>query len=588
MFKPHSDRKILSLLLAVSLAVSPVTLTYAKTAPAQTDAVISYGTNQDIFHPIHAQHGMVASADAYATEVGVNILKQGGNAIDAAVAVGFTLAVTYPKAGNLGGGGFMLIKTKEGKVTAIDFRETAPSQASRDMFLDQSGNVDSARSLVSTLAVGVPGTVAGLIYGLKKYGSLPLADVISPAHQLANDGIVVNDNLSKSLANYGRETMLNHETSRKIFFKPDGSNWQKGDVLVQKNLANSLELITKSGADAFYRGDIANEIVKEMQKQGGLITHADLANYKVIEREPVKGNYRGYDIYSMPAPSSGGIHIIQMLNILENFNLKKLGQNSADSIHLMAEAMKYAFADRSEYLGDPDFVKVPTSALISKDYAKSIAKKIKSQKAVPSQKIKPGKLTPYESDQTTHYSVVDRFGNAVSVTYTLNTNFGTGIVAGETGILLNNEMDDFSAKPGVPNYFGLIGGEANAIAAGKRPLSSMSPTIITKNGQTVLVTGSPGGSRIITTVLQMILNVLDFEMNVAEASSAPRIHHQWYPEAIRIEKGISTDTIKLLEKKGHKVVVKPTMGSTQSILVAPSGFYGSGDPRTENDLAAGF
>ncbi|WP_232036624.1 gamma-glutamyltransferase [Pragia fontium] len=550
--------------------------------------VVSYGVEEDIFHPVYAKNGMVSSVNSTATRAGVEVLKKGGNAVDAAVAIGYVLAVAHPQAGNIGGGGFMLLRTKEGKTTAIDFREMAPSKATRDMFLDEKGDADAKKSLTSHLASGVPGTVAGFALANKEYGSMPMAELIKPAIRLARDGFPVNEALADDLDVYGREVLLNNPTSRAIFFKPDGTPWKKGETLVQTNLAHSLSLIAKEGPDAFYKGKIADEIVAEMSQHGGLISKEDMANYKAVERTPVSGTYKGYEIFSMPPPSSGGIHIVQIMNILENFDLKSMGQNSADAIHVMSEAMKYAYADRSEYLGDPDFIKVPVKALTSKAYAKQLASQIVMDKANPSANIKPGKLAPYESDQTTHFSVVDSQGNAVAVTYTLNTNFGSGIVAGKSGILLNNQMDDFSAKPGVPNVYGLIGGEANAVQAGKRPLSSMSPTIVTKDGKVVLVTGSPGGSRIITTVLQIVLNTIEFNMNIAEATNAPRIHHQWLPEEIRIEKGISTDTINLLEKKGHKVSVKPTMGSTQSIVVTPEGLFGAADPRSKDDLAAGY
>jgi gamma-glutamyltranspeptidase/glutathione hydrolase len=549
---------------------------------------VSYGVEEDVFHPVKAHNGMVSSVDAIATRVGVDILKQGGNAVDAAVAVGFALAVTHPQAGNLGGGGFMMLHTASGKVTAIDFRETAPARASRDMFLDDKGNADSKKSLTSHLASGTPGTVAGLTLALEKYGSLPLNKVIQPAIHLAREGIVVNAALADDLKQYGSEVLPQHANSRAIFWKAD-QPLAKGERLVQANLAKSLEMIAENGADAFYKGHIAEQIAAEMAKHGGLIDKADLAGYRAVERTPVRGDYRGYQIYSMPPPSSGGIHIIQILNILENFDLAKYGFGSADAIQLVAEAEKYAYADRSKYLGDPDFVKVPEAALTSKAYAKSLAQKIDLNRARPSSEIGPGNLTPYESDQTTHFSVVDKAGNAVAVTYTLNTTFGTGIVAGDTGILMNNEMDDFSAKPGTPNVYGLVGGEANAVGPRKRPLSSMSPTLVLKDGKTWLVTGSPGGSRIITTVLQMVLNTIDFGMNVAEASNAPRFHHQWQPDELRLEKGFSPDTIRLLKQKGQNVVVKPTMGSTQSIMVAPNGtLYGAADPRSVDDLAAGY
>ncbi|MGV7091168.1 gamma-glutamyltransferase [Siccibacter turicensis] len=557
-------------------------------APAPASPV-SYGVEKDIFHPVTAQQGMVASVDATATRVGVDILKQGGNAVDAAVAVGFALAVTHPQAGNLGGGGFMMLRTADGKTTAIDFREMAPQQASRDMFLDDKGNPDSKKSLTSHLATGTPGTVAGFALALEKYGSLPLNKVMQPAITLARDGIWVNDALAFDLKTYGVETLVNHPNSKAIFWSVGDNPLQKGDKLVQENLAKSLEMIAENGPDAFYKGAIADQIADEMAKNGGLITKADLAAYKAVERTPIGGTYRGYEVFSMPPPSSGGIHIVQILNILENFDLAKYGFGSADAMHLVAEAEKYAYADRSEYLGDPDFVKVPWQALTSKAYAKSLAQKIDLQKAVASSTIKPGDLAPYESNQTTHFSVVDKQGNAVAVTYTLNTTFGSGIVAGDTGILLNNEMDDFSAKSGVPNVYGLVGGDANAVGPNKRPLSSMSPTIVVKNGKTWLVTGSPGGSRIITTVLQMVLNTVDFGMNVAEATNAPRFHHQWLPDELRVEKGFSPDTLRILKEKGQNVAVKDVMGSTQSIMIGEDGTrYGASDPRTVDDLTAGY
>lgn len=549
---------------------------------------VSYGVEEDVFHPVRATQGMVASVDAMATQVGVDILKQGGNAVDAAVAVGYALAVTHPQAGNLGGGGFMLLRTKDGATTAIDFREMAPAGATRDMFLDEQGNPDSKKSLTSPLASGTPGTVAGLSLALEKYGSLPLNSVVRPAIKLAQEGFIVNDALADDLKTYGSEVLPHHENSKAIFWK-DGEPLKKGDKLVQQDLANSLTMIAENGPDAFYKGEIARQIAQQMQQNGGLITTDDLAAYQAVERTPVSGEYRGYQIFSMPPPSSGGIHIVQILNILENFDMKKYGFGSADAIQIMAEAEKYAYADRSEYLGDPDFVNVPWQALTSKAYAKSIAGQIDINKAKPSSEIRPGKLAPYESDQTTHFSVVDKDGNAVAVTYTLNTTFGTGIVAGNTGILLNNQMDDFSAKPGVPNVYGLVGGEANAVGPKKRPLSSMSPTIVVKDGKTWLVTGSPGGSRIITTVLQMVVNTIDFGMNVAEATNAPRFHHQWLPDELRVEKGFSPDTLKLLEQKGQKVALKEAMGSTQSIMAGPDGeLYGASDPRSVDDLTAGY
>ncbi|ELV4194035.1 gamma-glutamyltransferase [Escherichia coli] len=574
MIKPTFLRRV-----AIAALLSGSCFSAAAAPPAPP---VSYGVEEDVFHPVRAKQGMVASVDATATQVGVDILKEGGNAVDAAVAVGYALAVTHPQAGNLGGGGFMLIRSKNGNTTAINFREMAPAKATRDMFLDDQGNPDSKKSLTSHLASGAPGTVAGFSLALDKYGTMPLNKVVQPAFKLARDGFIVNDALADDLKTYGSEVLPNHENSKAIF-------WKEGDTLVQANLAKSLEMIAENGPDEFYKGTIAEQIAQEMQKNGGLITKEDLAAYKAVERTPISGDYRGYQVYSMPPPSSGGIHIVQILNILENFDMKKYGFGSADAMQIMAEAEKYAYADRSEYLGDPDFVKVPWQALTNKAYAKSIAEQIDINKAKPSSEIRPGKLAPYESNQTTHYSVVDKDGNAVAVTYTLNTTFGTGIVAGESGILLNNQMDDFSAKPGVPNVYGLVGGDANAVGPNKRPLSSMSPTIVVKDGKTWLVTGSPGGSRIITTVLQMVVNSIDYGMNVAEATNAPRFHHQWLPDELRVEKGFSPDTLKLLEAKGQKVALKEAMGSTQSIMVGPDGeLYGASDPRSVEDLTAGY
>ena len=580
MIKPTFLRRV-----AIAALLSGSCFSAAAAPPAPP---VSYGVEEDVFHPVRAKQGMVASVDATATQVGVDILKEGGNAVDAAVAVGYALAVTHPQAGNLGGGGFMLIRSKNGNTTAIDFREMAPAKATRDMFLDDQGNPDSKKSLTSHLASGTPGTVAGFSLALDKYGTMPLNKVVQPAFKLARDGFIVNDALADDLKTYGSEVLPNHENSKAIFWK-EGEPLKKGDTLVQANLAKSLEMIAENGPDEFYKGTIAEQIAQEMQKNGGLITKEDLAAYKGVERSPISGDYRGYQVYSMPPPSSGGIHIVQILNILENFDMKKYGFGSADAMQIMAEAEKYAYADRPEHLDDPEFDKVPRQALTNKAYAKSIADQIDINKAKPFSEIRPGKLAPYESNQTTHYSVVDKDGNAVAVTYTLNTTFGTGIVAGESGILLNNQMDDFSAKPGVPNVYGLVGGDANAVGPNKRPLSSMSPTIVVKDGKTWLVTGSPGGSRIITTVLQMVVNSIDYGMNVVEATNAPRFHHQWLPDELRVEKGFSPDTLKLLEAKGQKVALKEAMGSTQSIMVGPDGeLYGASDPRSVDDLTAGY
>lgn len=585
LFKPAS---MALLPLCTSLAFLPAHAQTAAPAAAPAAApVVKYDLTYDIISPVQARNGMVASEQELATQVGLDILKRGGNAVDAGVAVGFALAVVLPNAGNIGGGGFMMIHdAKTGKNVALDFREMAPAKASRDMYLDDKGNVAPGRSLYTHLAVGVPGTVAGLTHALQKYGTMKLSDVIAPAVKLAEKGYEVSPSLALILA-AERDHLGQWDSSKAIFFK-DGRPLQAGEKLVQKDLAKSLKLIGKKGPSVFYEGEIGKKIVAEMDKHNGLITAADLKNYKVVEREPVVGNYRGYQVMSMPPPSSGGIHIIQMMNILERYPLKQYGADSAQTIHLMAEAMKLAYADRAEYLGDPDFNKVPVKGLTSRAYADELAKKINPDRATPSAEIKPGKPQPYESDQTTHFSVADNKGNLIATTYTLNLNFGSGIVAGGTGITLNNEMDDFSAKPGVPNAFGLVGGEANAVGPAKRPLSSMSPTFVLKDGKPFLVTGSPGGSRIITTTMQTILNVIEHDMNVAEATVTPRVHHQWAPDQLRIEKGISADTIKILQDKGQKISVQPSMGRTQTIQIKDGMFYGYSDPRNPDGRTLGF
>ncbi len=556
---------------------------------AQARETAAIYSSLDRFHPVFAAQGMVASQEALATQIGVDILKQGGNAVDAAVAVGFALAVTLPRAGNLGGGGFMIVHEADSEETvAIDYREKAPLGSDRDMYLDEEGNANSTLSRFHRLAVGVPGTVAGMTLALEKYGSMKLADVIAPAIELAEKGIVVTPDLSDSLKNLA-DRLKQWPSSEKVFYKADGVPYEPGETLIQSDLANSLKLISEQGANAVYQGEIGEKIVAEVQADGGVMTMQDLQDYQAVVREPVRGDYRGYEIVSMPPPSSGGIHIVQILNILENFPIGFTGHNSADTIHLMAEAMKMAYADRSEYLGDSDFAQVPIKGLTSKEYAKELSQKINQYHAASAEDIKPGDPLPYESNETTHYSVVDKDGNAVSNTYTINFSYGTGLVAEGTGILLNNEMDDFSAKPGVPNAYGLIGGEANAIEASKRPLSSMSPTMVLKDGNLFLVTGSPGGSRIITTTLQVIMNVIDHGMNVAEATNAARIHHQWLPDEIRVEKGLSKDTVEELIEKGHKVKVNNVMGSTQSIMLTEEGYkLGASDPRRSGALTAGY
>ena len=579
-----------NLSLALMLVISPITQSKLLPKPATNASQLAanrYDSSNAIFHPVYGKNGMVASEQGLATQVGLDILKQGGNAIDAAVAVGFALAVVLPNAGNIGGGGFMVLHDdKTGKDVAIDFREIAPAKASRDMYLDNQGNVIDGKSLFTHDASGVPGTVAGMEYALKKWGTMPLSKVLEPAIKLADKGFIVSDVLAQTLKEE-KSTLGKWSSSKAIFFK-NGEPLKSGDLLVQKDLAKSLRLIAKQGAKAFYQGEIATKIAKEMQSHGGTMTLEDLKAYKVVERQPIIGDYRGYKVVTMPPPSSGGVHLIEILNMLEHYPIKEDGVNSAKNIHHMAESMKLAYADRSEYLGDPDFVKIPVTGLTSKAYANERVKTIDDNKARLSSTIKPGKPQPYESDQTTHFSVMDKAGNAVAVTYTLNLNFGSGIVVEGTGILLNNEMDDFSVKPGVPNAFGLVGGAANAIEAKKRPLSSMTPTIVMKNNKPWLVTGSPGGARIITTVLQSVVNTIDHEMNPAEAIITPRVHHQWLPDELRVEEGISPDTIKLLQDKGHKVVTKAPMGRIQIIQADDSGFYGYSDPRNPDGKTLGF
>jgi gamma-glutamyltranspeptidase/glutathione hydrolase len=537
-----------------------------------------------VTQPVLAPHGMVAAQEARAARIGRNVLEQGGNAADAAVAVGFALAVTHPQAGNLGGGGFMMVHVAaRNETAAIDYRETAPQAVTRDIFLDHNGEADPERSRHSALAVGVPGTVAGLALAHERYGSgkFTLAELIEPAITLARAGMPVEEDLADSLPR-AQARLARWPASAKIFLRADGTPLAAGDMLVQADLAASLELIARAGPRAFYAGETGERIAASVRAAGGVMTREDLAGYRAILRPAVRGTYRGYDVVSMPPPSSGGTMLIEMLNILEGFELKHLGP---DAPHVMAEAMKLAYADRAQFLGDPDAVDVPVARLIAKDYAVRLRAGI-SEHARPALSIHRG-VSPREGSNTTHFSVVDRHGNAVANTTTLNFSFGLGLVAEGTGILLNNELDDFAAKPGVPNAFGLVGGAANAPGPGKRPLSSMTPTIVLKDGKPFLVTGSPGGSRIITTVLQVVTNVIDQRMNIARAVAAPRIHHQWLPDEVSVEQGVSPDVIDVLEGRGHKVVGRAPWGSANSILVTPDGLAGAADPRTRGSLAVG-
>jgi len=540
------------------------------------------------FHPVAAKNAMVSTENSYATEAGLKVLKEGGNAVDAAVTIGFTLAVTYPRAGNLGGGGFMLVYLKDkDEVIAIDYREKAPFKAQRDMYLDENGNVDQDKSQNSLLSAGVPGTVAGLTLALEKYGTISLERAIQPAIDLAKNGFSLDQEFINSLDN-AKQSMQMSPASMKIFYGQNGESYNFGDVLIQSDLAWSLEQISEKGRDAFYQGEIGDKIASFMNKNRGLITKDDLKKYKPVIRDPVEGEYRGYKIYSMPPPSSGGVHIIQMLNILEYFPLSSFGHNTAKTIHIYTETMKHAYAMRSKYLGDPDFHPVPFAELTSKELANQIKNQINIGKAAAIKDISPIGPVIDEGINTTHFSVVDSGGNAVSNTYTLNFSYGSKITVPGTGILLNNEMDDFSAKPGEPNAFGLVGGKYNAIEPEKRMLSSMSPTIVMKDGTLFLVTGSAGGSRIITTVLQLILNLIDFDMNIAEATNAARVHHQWLPDELNVERGLNEDTIHILTDMGHKVVVGRTIGVTESIMKIGDFLYGASDPRRPGGVTAGY
>lgn len=569
----------------VLMAVAVVLLSLNLSAQTQGTDVIRYG---DVRHPVYDKEGMVVSSNVQASEIGARVLADGGTAVDAAVAVGFALAVLRPRSGNIGGGGFMLVYSAvDGETRAIDYREVAPVGATRDMFLDLQGNVDVQRARFSHLSAGVPGTVAGLHLAHSKYGKLPWKRLLAPAIELARNGIKVSYDMSRALQRT-RERFSRDISSLEYFFKENGEAYLPGERLVQADLAWSLEQIAEHGPDAFYRGEIAKKIIAEMKKGDGLIDAESLATYQPLVRDPVRGTYRGYDIVSMPPSSSGGIHVIQMLNILEHFPVREYGAESADNVHLLVEVAKLAFADRSKHLGDADFYDVPSDWLTSKEYAGELAAGIDMQKARPSGDIAPGVAPEKESVDTTHFSIIDRDGNMVANTYTLNLSFGSGMSVDGAGFLLNNEMDDFSSKPGIANAYGLIGGVANSIEAGKRPLSSMTPTMVFKDGRPVLATGSPGGSRIITSVLQIIVNVIDHEMNISVASSAPRMHHQWLPDVIQLESGFSPDTIRELQRRGHAIRGSGfTIGNVHSVARKNGYFIGAADPRRPGSGSAG-
>jgi len=583
--------KFLNKISLVTATALMAVLTVSITATAQTQPLLTYDS---LYHPTLAKNGMVVSQEYHASEAGLEMLKAGGNAVDAAVATGFALAVTHPQAGNLGGGGFMMVYLKDqDKTIAIDYREMAPAKAHRNLFIGPDGKVDKQMAFFSLKASGIPGTVKGLVEALQAYGTLPLAQVMAPAVRLA-EGFPMTWALQDSLTR-AQDRLKGDAVSSQYFYKADGSVYEAGEVFRQPDLAKTLKAIAANGAAGFYEGWVADKIIATMQAGDGLIDQDDLKAYRVKYRAPIEGSFRGYKIVTMPPPSSGGVHIVQMLNVLEGLDLKGFGHNSAEYVHSLTETMKYAYADRSKYLGDPDFYDVPVGALTSKSYGADIRAKINMDKAMPSSEIFPAAKLPEESNDTTHFSVVDRFGNMVANTYTLNFTYGNGKSVAGAGFLLNNEMDDFSAKPGTPNAFGLLGGEANAIEAGKRPLSSMTPTLVFRDGQPFMATGSPGGSRIITTVLQVILNVAEFDMNMQAATSVPRFHHQWFPDRIFVEAGFSVDTRRALAAKGQTINSEPTggdikvLGAAQSVMILPSGMiHGASDPRRPGAHAAGY
>ena len=560
------------------------TLLFLGTAEIQSAEVVSSEAPlidfRSRFVPMAADGNMVVGPERFASEAGLTMLSQGGNAVDAAVATGFALAVTLPRAGNIGGGGFMLVHlAAENRNVFIDYREMAPAAATRDMFLTPEGKVDKRRAYFSHQASGVPGTVAGLIHALEEYGTLPLATVIQPAIDLAENGFVMDITLHQNISARAERLAQDPET-KKIFLGNDGKAPAIGSLFKQPDLAATLQRIADNGRDGFYAGPTAELIAKDMAANDGLITQEDLANYVAVERAPVTGQFKDYAIVSAPPPSSGGIHVIQMLNILEPYPLETWGHNSAQYLHHVIEAMKLAYADRSEHLGDPERMEAPIDFLLAKDYASKRRGLINSDSATPSAEIAPGVMPTPESPDTTHYSVADSAGNVVSNTYTLNFSFGSHITIPGTGILMNNEMDDFAARPGFPNAYGLVQGEKNAVAPGRRPLSSMTPTLVFRNGEPWLATGSPGGSLIITAVMQTLLNAMTFDMNIAEAAAAPRVHHQWMPDRVLIEPGISQDTLNILKGMGHNIEsTRRTLGRTNSIQLDGPWRYGYSDLR---------
>lgn len=533
---------------------------------------------------VEAKKGMVVSSQHLASQIGADILKSGGNAVDAAVAVGYAQAVVNPCCGNIGGGGFMTIHLADGKDLFINFRETAPAAASADMYLDKDGKLIKDASLYGYLASGVPGTVKGLDYALEKYGTMSRQQVMEPAIKLAREGFILTRADTDVLDTTTERFKQDPEVAR-IFLKPDGSAFQPGDLLVQTDLANTLEKIAKNGPSAFYEGEIPKAVEEASKKNGGILTAKDFADFTITDTAPVSCTYRGYQFISAPPPSSGGVTICQTLNILEGYDLKKMGFNSAEYIHTLTEAMRHAYMDRNTFLGDPEFVDNPTEKLLSKAYAEELRKEIKPNQATPSTQVQPG-MGPHEKPETTHYSVVDEKGNAVSTTYTINGRFGSVVIPPGTGFFLNDEMDDFTTKVGEKNLYGLVQGERNSIAPGKRPLSSMSPTIVTKDGKVFLVLGSPGGSRIISITLQTALNIIDHGMPPQEAVNAPRIHHQWLPDEVYYEeRGVSKDSLALLDKMGYKMVEQTPWGAAELIMVAIPDGAGVSAKSSGNDSA---
>ena len=579
--------RILSRLILLALCVVVSSASSQQTAQSDNSDWEPIFRQTGLHQPIVAENGMVASQHYLGSQVGRAMLARGGNAVDAAVAVGFALAVVLPRAGNLGGGGFMMVYLAESdRVIAIDYRETGPAKAHRDLFLDSDGQPDSMLSRFHPLAAGVPGTVAGLELAHSRYGQLSWEEVLEPAIRLAENGFPVSRDLERNLRR-ARHLQRDPE-SQKIFF-PNGVAIKTDSLLVQHDLAKTLKAISKRGSRGFYRGSFANALHKYMKDNGGIMTKDDLADYKPIVREPIQGRYRQkYEISAMPPPSSGGVHLVQMLSILNEHDLRGKGWGSADHIHLVTEAMRFAFAERAVHLGDPDHYPVPMQWLTDKDRMAQFSESIDPWRALPADAFGKAQPPRHESTETTHFSIVDKDGNAVANTYTLNFSYGSGLMVPGTGVILNNELDDFSSATNVPNAYGLVGSEANAVAATKRPLSSMTPTFVFKNGKLWLVTGSPGGPRIITAVLHQIINAIDFQQNVATAALSPRFHHQWQPDKLFMEEGFSPDSTRLLHQRGHKIAPATTLGSVTSIQIEDGFLFGVADSRRPDSRVAGY